>query len=58
MMIKMKHLRHPLRTAMVVRERVAGYLDRRRVVNYCERRFRGDARYDLQNVTKGFVSRS
>jgi hypothetical protein len=57
-MSKIKHLRHPLRTASLVRERVAGYLDRRRVVNDGERRFRGDARYDLDSVTKGFVSRS
>ena len=57
MIIRMKHLRHPLRTASLVRERVAGYLDRKRVADYCERRFRGDARYDLQNVANGFVSR-
>jgi len=56
-MIKMKHLRHPLRTANAVRRRVADYLDRKRFVDYGERRFRGDARYDLRNVTHGFVSR-
>jgi hypothetical protein len=56
-MIKMKHLRHPLRTANAVRGRVAAYLDRKRFVDDGERRFRGDARYDLRNVTNGFVSR-
>jgi hypothetical protein len=56
-MIKMKHLRHPLRTANAVRGRVAAYLDRKRFVDRGERRFRGDARYNLRNVTNGFVSR-
>ena len=56
-MIKMKHLRHPLLTANAVRGRVAAYLDRKRFVDDGERHFRGDARYDLRNVTNGFISR-
>lgn len=55
-MIKMKHLRHPLRTANTARSRIAAYLARKRFVDEGERRFDGDARYDLRNVTRGFVS--
>lgn len=53
----MKHLRHPLRTANAVKGRIATYLDQKRFVDFGERRFCGDARYDLRNVTRGFVSR-
>ena len=55
-MIKMKHLRHPLRTANTARSRIAAYLARKRFADEGERRFDGDARYDLRNVTRGFVS--
>jgi putative sugar O-methyltransferase len=56
-MLKLKHLRHPLQTANVVRTLVAEHWNMRRLASRGERRFRSDARYDLQSVTDGFASR-
>lgn len=56
-MLKLKHLRHPLRTANVVKTLVAEHWNMRRLASRGERRFRSDARYDLQSVTDGFASR-
>jgi putative sugar O-methyltransferase len=55
-MLKLKHLRHPLRTASVVRTLAAEHWNMRRLASQGERRFRNDARYDLQSVTDGFAS--
>lgn len=56
-MVKLKYLRHPLQTANAARAMFAARLSMWRFAAHGERRFRGDARYDLQNVTKGFISR-
>jgi hypothetical protein len=56
-MLKLKHLRHPLRTAQAARDLLANYWAVRKLTARGERRFRGDPRYDLQNVTDGFASR-
>ena len=56
-MVKLKYLRHPLQTANAAKDMLAARYSMRRFAAHGERRFRGDARYDLQNVTDGFVSR-
>jgi putative sugar O-methyltransferase len=57
MPLKLKHLRHPLRTANVAIAIVTAHLSARKFIYHSERHFRGDARYELQSVTDGFVSR-
>src|SRR6266568_3392213 len=56
-MLKAKHLLHPLRTASIARQllamRVNLFLQARRG----RRRYKGDSRYLLHNVTAGFASR-
>lgn len=47
---------HPLRTARLVKSRLASQIRIRRFASRCERRFRGDPRYKQQNATNGFVS--
>jgi hypothetical protein len=54
---RIKHLRHPLRTAAAARSRLALYLTIKRLGDRSHRHYRGDARYDLVNVTNGFISR-
>lgn len=54
---RIKHLRHPLQTAATVRNLLALYLDIRSLGERSHRRYRGDARFDLMNVSKGFASR-
>jgi hypothetical protein len=56
-MVKPKYLRHPFRTALAARALFATRLSMWQFASDGQRRFRGDARYDLQNVTDGFVSR-
>jgi putative sugar O-methyltransferase len=56
-MVKLKYLRHPLQTASSARAMFWARLSMWKFAAHGERRFRGDARYDLQNVTKGFISR-
>jgi hypothetical protein len=56
-MLKLKHVLHPVRTAKSAQARFADYLDRRRFVQNSERHFRGDARYDLESVRRGFAPR-
>jgi hypothetical protein len=55
--LKMKHLRHPLRTAIAAGNLASIYLNVARLGNRSRRHFRGDARYDLRNVSRGFISR-
>lgn len=57
MKLKIKHLLHPLRTAAVAKNLATRYLNMKRFADHSKRHFRGDARYDLQNVTNGFISR-
>jgi hypothetical protein len=54
---KIKHLRHPLRTATAARNLLSLYLNIKSVGDRGERRYRGDSRYDLMNVSKGFTPR-
>jgi hypothetical protein len=56
-MVKLKYLRHPIRTSSAAKDLFAARLSMWRFAAYGERRFRGDARYNLQNVTDGFTSR-
>jgi putative sugar O-methyltransferase len=55
--LKMKYLRHPLRTATAAKNLATAYLDLKRFADHSKRHFQGDPRYDLQNVTNGFTSR-
>lgn len=54
---KFKHLRHPLRTLDVATKLVAASVEMRVFADRGDRRFAGDPRYKLQNVTAGFASR-
>jgi putative sugar O-methyltransferase len=56
-MVKLKYLRHPFQTASAAKAMFAARLNIWKFAAHGERRFRGDARYDLQNVTNGFISR-
>src|SRR5271155_6016733 len=56
-MVKLKHLRHPFQTASAAKSLFAARWSMWRFANHGARRFRGDARYELQNVTDGFRSR-
>ncbi|MGB0121965.1 MAG: putative sugar O-methyltransferase [Silvibacterium sp.] len=56
MKLKMKYLRHPLRTAANARNRVAQYVDIKRFGDRSESLFRGDVRFDLENVSRGLRS--
>ncbi|HXP86990.1 MAG TPA: hypothetical protein VN841_19830, partial [Bryobacteraceae bacterium] len=57
MKLKLKHLRHPLRTAKVAKARVAERVNMARLAAQGDRRFAGDPRYDLQSVAAGFADR-
>src|SRR5579883_1515938 len=57
MRLKLEHLRHPIRTAVAAKERVAARLNMKRCAESGERRFRGDPRYARKSVTAGFASR-
>ncbi|HYK36514.1 putative sugar O-methyltransferase [Alloacidobacterium sp.] len=57
MRLKWKHLRHPLRTAILAGRVAAMHLDLRRFGNSSRRHFRGDPRFDLENVSHGFAPR-
>ena len=56
-MLKLKYLRHPLQTVNAAKAMLTTRLNMRKFAAHGERRFRNDARYDLQNVTDGFMSR-
>jgi hypothetical protein len=56
-MVKLKHLRHPFRTVSTAKNLFAARWSMWRFADHGARRFRGDPRYDLQNVTEGFRSR-
>ena len=56
-MLKLKHLLHPLGTAIAVKALIGSHWNVRRCASRGARRFRGDPRYNLQCVTDGFASR-
>ncbi len=55
-MTKLKYLRHPLQAANAAKALFSTRFNMWKFAAHGERRFRGDARYDLQNVTDGFKS--
>jgi len=57
MKLKTKHLRHPLRSIAMAKALAKTYFDVKSFPYRSRRRFRGDSRYALQNVTSGFESR-
>ena len=57
-MLKLKHLLHPLGTAVAVKDLIGSHWNVRRCAIRGARRFRGDPRYNLQYVTDGFASRT
>src|ERR1700677_411924 len=57
LMVKLKYLRHPLQTVNAAKALFTARLNMRQFAAHGEHRFKGDARYDLQNVTDGFLSR-
>src|SRR5277367_5462401 len=56
MKLKIKHLRHPIRAAAIAGKMATVYLDIRRLGNRGRRQFKGDVRYNLANVSRGFAS--
>jgi putative sugar O-methyltransferase len=56
-MAKLKYLRHPFQTANAAKALLSTRLNMWRFAAHGERRFKDDPRYDLQNVTDGFISR-
>ena len=57
MLLKTSYLLHPMRTAMLARDRISAHFAIRDFAAESQQHFYGDLRYDLDNVTKGFVSR-
>ena len=56
-MVKLKYLRHPLRTANAAKDMLTARLNMWTFATHGARRFKDDPRFDLQNVTDGFRSR-
>jgi hypothetical protein len=56
-MIGMRHLRHPRRSMDTAAAMLAARLEMRKFAREGEIRFRADARYNLENVTRGFAPR-
>ena len=55
--MKPKYLLHPIQTAKKAKALFTIWLGMWKFANHGELRFKGDHRYDLQNVTDGFASR-
>jgi hypothetical protein len=53
--VKLKYLRHPLRTLSRAKGLFDARLSMRSFANHGRRKFKGDPRYNLQNVTDGFA---
>jgi len=53
--VKLKYLRHPLRTLGRAKGLFDARLSMRSFANHGRRKFKGDPRYNLQNVTDGFA---
>lgn len=54
--MKLKYLRHPVRTAETAKALFDARLSMWKFAAHGQRHFKGDARYDLENVTRGFAS--
>jgi hypothetical protein len=57
MKFKIKHLRHPFQTIARAKVLAETYFDIKLFPHRSRLRFRGDPRYELQSVTRGFASR-
>jgi putative sugar O-methyltransferase len=55
--VKPKYLLHPIQTAKKAKALFTIWLGMWKFANHGDLRFKGDHRYDLQNVTDGFASR-
>jgi hypothetical protein len=55
--MKLKYLHHPLRTLSNAKAMLTARLSMRSFASHGRRKFKGDPRYNLQNVTDGFASR-
>lgn len=55
MRLKAKHLWHPFRTAATAKKLLAAQYNVLKLARYGKRHYRGDARYNLQNVVNGFT---
>jgi putative sugar O-methyltransferase len=55
--MKLRYLRHPIQTAKTAKATLTTQFNMWKFARHGERRFRGDVRYHLQNVTDGFISR-
>lgn len=53
-MIKLRHLRHPIRTTCAVKDLLAARVEMQRIAKQARRHFRGDKRYNLSAVAEGF----
>jgi len=56
-MLKLKHFRHPIRTASSAKALIAAHLEMWKLAAKGTRQFGGDPRYDLRSVSDGFASR-
>jgi hypothetical protein len=56
-MVKLKYLRHPFQTVNAAKALLLTRFNMWKFATHGERRFRGDARYDLKSVSDGFASR-
>ena len=56
-MVKLKYLRHPVQTTNTAKHMLAARFNMWKFAAHGSRRFRLDPRFDLQNVTDGFVPR-
>lgn len=53
----LRSLRHPMQVARSAKSKLTAHIRMRTFAYHGRRRFHGDARYDLNNVTDGFISR-
>ncbi len=56
-MMRIKHVLHPIRAARIAKTRLPAQYRMRRFATHSERYYKGDSRYNLQNVRDGFASR-
>jgi hypothetical protein len=57
MKLKLKHFRHPLKTANIAKARIAARWHAWKFADRGARHFASDPRYDLRSVVEGFASR-
>jgi putative sugar O-methyltransferase len=57
LVVSLQHLRRPIQTAHAFKDLLETRLNMWKFANHGARRFKGDARFDLANVTDGFLNR-